>query len=154
MSTVPALALRFLTAPLLAVALLCACSAAAAVAAETPPAGDIPDTQAFVTYASPEGYSVLVPEGWSRTVSGSTATFTSHYNGERITVRNAGGKPVPHRYVSSSPPDAVTGKSVRLEHNVYVYGKGHRIAVLDLWAPQGSDNADQWKKIAQSFRWK
>jgi hypothetical protein len=178
MSTGPAPTLRFLTVPLLAAALLCACShsadtsststttnagatapSAAAVAAapadaQTNPPGDIPDTQAFVTYSSPEGNSVLVPEGWSRTVSGSTVTFTSHYNGERITVRNRGGKPIPHSYLSSSPPDAVTGKSIRLEHNVYVYPKGSRIAVLDLWAPQGSDNVDQWKKIAQSFRWK
>jgi len=41
--------------------------------------GDIPDTQAFVPYAA-TGYSFSVPEGWSRTVSGSTTTFSDHYN--------------------------------------------------------------------------
>jgi hypothetical protein len=176
MSTGSAAALRFLTAPLLAASLLCACSrgtdasstAASATAAatnvaqtanaqadtQTSPSGDIPDTQAFVRYSSPEGYSVLAPEGWSRTVSGATATFVSHYDGERIVVRRRGGPNVPHAYASSSPPDAVTGKTIKLEHNAYIYPKGAREAVLDLWAPQGSDNVDQWKKIAQSFRWK
>lgn len=41
--------------------------------------GDIPDTQAFVPYAA-TWYSFSVPEGWSRTVAGSTTTFTDHYN--------------------------------------------------------------------------
>lgn len=167
---------RLVAVPLLAAALLCGCARSAGTAstatatsvaapagtvaaaaprdAATNPPGDIPDTQAFVTYTSPEGYSVLVPEGWSRTVSGSTATFSSHYDGERVYVRRRSGPAIPHAYVSSSPPDAVTGKSIRLEHNTYVYPHGARRAVLDLWAPQGSDNVDQWKKIAQSFRWK
>ena len=41
--------------------------------------GDIPDTQAFVPYAA-TGFSFSVPEGWSRTVDGSTTIFTDHYN--------------------------------------------------------------------------
>ena len=40
-------------------------------AKEVSPAGDIPDNQAFVAYAPPgAGYSVKVPEGWSRTRAG------------------------------------------------------------------------------------
>jgi hypothetical protein len=155
---------RRFAVPLLAVALLCGCSRAAdtttstataitSPAAEPNAAGDIPDTQAFVIYASPQGYRVLVPEGWSRRVGLSGATFTSQFDGERVSVRRRSGPALPPSYVSQSMPNKVTGKSVTLEHRVYVYPHGSREAVLDLWAPQGSDNADQWKKISQSFRW-
>src|SRR3954452_163495 len=38
---------------------------------EVNPAGDIPDTQAYVAYSPPgAGFSVKVPEGWSRTTAG------------------------------------------------------------------------------------
>ncbi|HKV45002.1 MAG TPA: hypothetical protein VJT32_10075, partial [bacterium] len=40
-------------------------------AAEVSPAGDIPDTQVFVTFMSGAGgYKLSVPEGWARTTSG------------------------------------------------------------------------------------
>ncbi|MDX6719500.1 MAG: hypothetical protein QOJ63_1754 [Solirubrobacteraceae bacterium] len=48
---------------------------------EVSPAGDIPDDQAFVAYA-PVGWglSVEVPEGWARTTTATTATFTDKLN--------------------------------------------------------------------------
>jgi hypothetical protein len=141
-------------------------------------AGDIPDTQTFVAYAGP-GYSVLVPEGWSRTQRGSTVTFTWNANAEAVDIgkpgdttaqlrarfgaagpiafRRAaiGGTPVTVAgFTSRSAPNAVTGKSVRLENNAYVFDRSGRRAVLVLSAPAGADNADQWKKISESFRWK
>lgn len=54
-------------------------SAAKPNAPEVVAPGDIPDTQAFVPYAA-AGFTFSVPEGWSRTVAGSTTTFTDHYN--------------------------------------------------------------------------
>ena len=138
-------------------------------------AGDIPDSQAFVRYASPDGYSVLVPEGWSRTVRGSRAAFVSHFDGEQIDVyRGAAGaaavkallggrdahvrkRPGGGLVVTStsrSKPDDVTGKSIVLDTVSYVNPHGDRQAVLTLWAPRGADNADQWQKIASSFRWR
>lgn len=54
-------------------------SAAKPNAPEVVAPGDIPDTQAFVPYAA-TGYSFSVPEGWSRTVAGSTTTFSDHFN--------------------------------------------------------------------------
>jgi hypothetical protein len=141
-------------------------------------AGDIPDTQAFVRYTGREGYSVLVPEGWSRLVQGPATTFTSHYDGVRIvvgprtsaaaalrglagqpsgvksaTVSVAGRRATRFTFTSVSLPDPLTGKTARLDDEVYVFVKGPRQAVLHLWAPHGADNADQWRKIAQSFRW-
>ncbi|MCW3016384.1 MAG: lipoprotein [Solirubrobacterales bacterium] len=42
---------------------------------EVSPSGDIPDNQAYVAYSPPGGgYSVKVPEGWSRTDAGSGVT--------------------------------------------------------------------------------
>jgi len=125
----------------------------AAIAQNEPnAAGDIPDTQAFVRYTAREGYSVLVPEGWSRTTQGPSTTFTSHYDGVRIVV-GPRTRANHRRFTSESPPDPVTGKTVGLDDEVYVFVKGSRQAAVHLWAPHGADNADQWRKIAQSFRW-
>lgn len=56
-------------------------------------------------------------------------------------------------YTSNSEPGAVTGRQVRLEDNAYLIFKDGKLATLTLWAPQGTDNVDQWQRIAQSFRW-
>ena len=54
-------------------------------AADVSPAGDIPDTQAFVTFSSPDGtFSLKVPEGWSRTQTGSATVFTDKFNSVRV----------------------------------------------------------------------
>lgn len=50
------------------------------VAAEVSPPGDIPDNQAFVTFTSPSGFSIKVPEGWARKDEGSKTTFNDKYN--------------------------------------------------------------------------
>ncbi|MGH7709569.1 MAG: hypothetical protein ACREM6_16885 [Vulcanimicrobiaceae bacterium] len=146
---------------------------------QTNPPGDIPDTQLFVTYRSANGYSVLFPEGWSRASSGSTVTFRSNYDGEQITTRSksdpnatvralfpsAANMKVTHvtlhgtpatlvSFRSHSNSNAVTGRSVTLENQSFVFLHGTHEAVLSLWAPQGSDNVDQWRKISQSFHWK
>jgi hypothetical protein len=53
--------------------------------AEVNPPGDIPDNQAYVAYRPPSGgYSVKVPEGWSRSVSGGAVTFTDKLNSIRM----------------------------------------------------------------------
>jgi hypothetical protein len=54
-------------------------------AAESSPPGDIPDNQAFVTYTPPQGgYTVKVPEGWSRRAVGGAVTFTDKLNSIRM----------------------------------------------------------------------
>jgi hypothetical protein len=144
---------------------------------ETPAAGDIPDTQAFVTFAGP-GYSVLVPEGWARTRQGPAVTFRSNANSELIEVKRAGTSTdlrarfhpvgVIHlksramlgaerasliTFRSQSDPDPVTGKRIEIENELYTSSHRGLSALLLLSAPAGADNADQWKKIAKSFRW-
>ncbi len=51
-----------------------------AISPEISPPGDIPDNQAFVTFASPAGYSIKVPEGWARKDDGARTTFSDKYN--------------------------------------------------------------------------
>jgi hypothetical protein len=71
----------------------------AAQVTETNPAGDIPDTQAFVDYTPTQGgYTVQVPEGWARTDSGTgtggtSALFTDKYNSIQIDTAAAPAAP-------------------------------------------------------------
>ena len=65
-----------------------------AAAAEVNAAGDIPDDQAFVTYApAGAGYTVKVPEGWARATEGAVTTFTDKYNTIRIETGAAASAP-------------------------------------------------------------
>ena len=159
---------------------LAAPAAAATTAAESNAAnnaGDIPDTQAFVRFVGP-GYSVLVPEGWARTQHGSAVTFRSNANSVLIELTPDGNYdlsarfhavgPVPHEkrvtlggeratlitFRSHSDPNPVTGKRTALENDLYSAAHHGKYVALLLSAPVGADNADQWKRIAQSFRWR
>lgn len=61
-----------------------------AVAPEQNPAGDIPDTQAFVPYASaPGGYVLDVPEGWARSTDAANVRFESKLDGLSVTISAA-----------------------------------------------------------------
>jgi hypothetical protein len=54
-------------------------------APEVSPQGDIPDNQAYVPYSPPkQGYSVKVPEGWSRTDTHGAVVFTDKLNSIRM----------------------------------------------------------------------
>ena len=55
---------------------------------------------------------------------------------------------------ANSEPNAVTNKQIRLEANRYLLFKSGRVAALDLYAPFGADNVDQWNLMSQSFQWK
>jgi hypothetical protein len=101
-----------LGAALLAVVLVGCDSSSSSSSSSTPsttkevnPAGDIPDNQAFVAYRPPgQGYSVKVPEGWSRSNVGGAVVFTDKLNAIRLetvpaqaplTVREARATEVP-----------------------------------------------------------
>jgi hypothetical protein len=165
-----------------------------AMAAERPlapeknPPGDIPDSQAFITYTSPSGFSLQVPEGWARTARSDGARFADKYNAIDVAVGAASSAPTAasvtdHEaadlvktgravkieaiktvtlrsgpailivYSSNSEPNAVTNKQLRLENNRYLIHRGGKLAAINLSAPLGADNVDQWKLISNSFRW-
>jgi hypothetical protein len=134
---------------------------------EVSPAGDIPDNQVYVRYAVPgAGYSVRVPEGWSRISRGGAVVFTDKLNAIRLEAgapaSHAGRATVVHRragtarkltYVAQAPPDPVTGKAVTDAVERYVFSHGGRTAVLTLSGPRGADNVDPWRIVTDSLRW-
>jgi hypothetical protein len=64
-----------------------------AVPAESNPPGDIPDNTVFVPFHSAKGgWTVTVPEGWSRTTTGTTVTFTDKLNTVQVDAQP--GRPV------------------------------------------------------------
>src|SRR5262245_11069088 len=64
-----------------------------AVAPEQNPAGDIPDTQLFVRYVAPGGFSLEVPEGWARSTSGSDVRFVDKLDGVQIVLSDTTSAP-------------------------------------------------------------
>ncbi|HEY3317049.1 MAG TPA: hypothetical protein VGK50_01315 [Coriobacteriia bacterium] len=77
----------------------------APIAPETNPPGDIPDTQVFVAYRPPSaGFEVKVPEGWSRTQGGSTASFTDKLNVVTMTWGTAPSAPTAASVKSADLP--------------------------------------------------
>ena len=159
-----------------------------AATAEKNPPGDIPDSQVFVVYRSPLGFSLKVPEGWARSERKNGAKFADKFNTIDIEVGNAAAAPsvdsvkadqvaelvrtdravkivgikgiklpagdaVLIVYQSNSDPNPVTRKQLRQENNRYLLFRDGRLAALDLAAPLGADNVDQWQLIARSFRW-
>jgi hypothetical protein len=64
------------------------------VAPESNPPGDIPDATQFVPYRSAAGgFSISVPEGWSRTTTKSSVTFTDKLNTIVVTWLPASAAP-------------------------------------------------------------
>lgn len=57
-------------------------------------------------------------------------------------------------YTSNSEPNPVTSKQVRLENERYLFYKDGKLATLELYAPKGADNVDQWRLMSRSFAWK
>jgi hypothetical protein len=86
-------------------------------APEKSPAGDIPDNQAYVPYAPPRaGYSVKVPEGWSRSAASGATTFTDKLNSIRMETRTA-ASPMTVR-------DARQGEIPKLAHSIRGFHAG------------------------------
>ncbi len=160
-----------------------------AVQAENNSPGDIPDNQVFVSYRSTLGFTLQVPEGWSRADRPDGVRFFDKYNlidvgiAHSDAARNAGsmrshevatlvaggraveiasvkdvklegGLAVRIVYTSNSEPNPVTDKQIRLEHERLIFYKDGELATADFAAPAGADNADQWRLMANSFRWR
>lgn len=144
-------------------------------------AGDIPDNQVFVTFHSDVGgYALDVPEGWARTQSGPNVTFADKFNAVSVEETSAASAPsvqgvqsenasleaaavqavdvggqqiVRLRFRADSKPDAVTGKTVKLETDRYFFFNNGKMAALSLSSPVGADNVDAWNQVARSFKW-
>lgn len=154
------------------------------IAVENNPPGDIPDSQVFITYSG-AGFSMQVPEGWSRNDIAGGARFADKYNFVEVTsetaaqaptvesvtsgkaaqlaanghavtlgpiseVKLGSGPAIRIEYQSNSEPNAVTGKQIRLDRVQYLYFRAGRLITLDMAAPAGADNVDQWLLMANS----
>ena len=87
-----------------------------AVAPEVNPPGDIPDSQAFITYQNTVGgYQLEVPEGWARAVTGGNVTFISKLDGVSVTVAPA-----------TAPP---TAASVRANEAKLIQSQGRAVTI-------------------------
>jgi hypothetical protein len=74
-------------------------------ASDVSSAGDIPDTQAFITVSSPDGtYSMKVPEGWSQTQAESATAFTDKLNSVRVEMTSAPAAPTVASATASEVP--------------------------------------------------
>jgi hypothetical protein len=69
-------------------------------------------------------------------------------------VKLKSGPAVVISYVSNSDPNPVTNKQIRLEHDRYLMFRDGTLVSLDLSAPLGADNVDQWKLMSNSFQWR
>lgn len=160
-----------------------------AITPEVNPPGDIPDSQVFIRFASPDGFSFQVPEGWARSDAAHQSTFNDKYNrivistsdwtkpldlavakdtlapaiekAERavkilkiVPVKLKSSNAIRIIYESNSEPNAVTNKQVREENETFYYAGKGKLVRLDLSAPKGADNVDQWKLISSSLKWK
>ena len=74
-----ALAVALVLTPILCAGALRAQAAEQPIAKEQNPPGDIPDSQVFVTYRSPLGFSIKAPEGWGRTERPDGVRFADKY---------------------------------------------------------------------------
>lgn len=67
-------------------------------------------------------------------------------------VRLDGGRAIRLDYTANSDPNPVTNKQIRLEAvTFYLFGNG-KLLTLDMSAPSGADNVDQWNLMANSLR--
>jgi hypothetical protein len=69
-------------------------------------------------------------------------------------VTRASGPAVRLVYSATSATDAVTGKSVTLDVERYLFWHNGTLVTITLSSPKGSDNVDPWKTVTNSLAWK
>lgn len=69
-------------------------------------------------------------------------------------VKLPSGEAIRIVYTSNSQPNPVTNKQIRLENERYLFYRNGKLVTLELYAPKGADNVDQWQLMSRSFAWK
>ncbi len=94
--------------------------------------GDIPDSQAFIDYASPRGdYSLKAPEGWGRVGGESDITFADKFNGLKVELRDFAGTLTIDGATSSIVPEIVkAGRAVTVKSIASLGRKGGQAIVV------------------------
>lgn len=78
------------------------------------------------------------------------AVRVSRIRSERLPVGNTEAV----YFASNSNPNPVTNRAIRLENVRYYFWRRGALVTLTMSAPYGADNADQWRLMAHSFRWR
>ncbi len=94
-----------------------------------------------------------MPSTSDPSIAATLSSFSKVRDARVRSVTLPGGTAVLVAFTSESPLNAVTAKRVRLENHSYVFFRHGQTFSLDLWAPVGADNVDQWNRISQGFRW-
>ena len=114
---------------------------------EVNPPGDIPDSQVFVTYASPAGFAIKVPEGWAMTERPDGARFTDKYDSIDISVAPAASAPTPERVRKEEAVIlAKNGRAIRISA-VRQVTLPAGLAVLIIYTSNSEPNAVTDKQI-------
>ena len=95
-----------------------------AVTPEVSPPGDIPDDQVFITFKSPEGFLLKVPEGWSRKDDGKTTIFQDKYDRIAVTVSALTGTLDTDFAKQTLVPEIQKGRAVKIGNISEVKLKG------------------------------
>jgi hypothetical protein len=137
----------------------------------------IPDGQRYETYTNQAaGYSILAPKGWKKKTKGKLVGFSHKFNFELLA--SAKGPAPTTKSVSKQlgknpnlsiidPPKtetvagmtAVVVRARNTKRNIillqYHFGKNKKTAAINLGTPETvyKDNADDLRRIANSFRW-
>jgi hypothetical protein len=69
-------------------------------------------------------------------------------------VSRTSGPAIRIAYQATSPTDPVTGKSVPLDVERYLFWRNGKLVTITLSSAHGSDNVDPWKTVTDSFTWR
>jgi hypothetical protein len=69
-------------------------------------------------------------------------------------VTRASGPAIRVAYSATSATDAVTGKSVTMDVERYLFWHNGTLVTITLSSAKGSDNVDPWKTVTNSLAWK
>jgi hypothetical protein len=74
--------------------------------------------------------------------------------GKIDTVTRTSGRAIRITYEAASAKDPVTGKTITLAVERYLFWHNGTLVTITLSSPKGSDNVDPWKKVTDSLAWK
>jgi hypothetical protein len=137
----------------------------------------IPDGQQYATYTNRSGgYSILIPRGWKKRDKGKLVGFSLH--GNFVLISSGKGKAPTAKSVSAqiaknkglkiveAPRQTTIGGNSAVVATVrnskrpvvidqYHLGKDKKVVAVNLGTPSAvsKDNADDYRRIANSFHW-
>ena len=111
-------------------------------ATEVNPPGDIPDNQSYVAFSpAGGGYSVKIPEGWSRTSTGTATSFSDKLNRIQVSAAAAPTQPTVASVNSTDVPSVKASVPTFAMGKVSVVVRGGGKAILLTY--QGDSAPDQ-----------